>query len=138
MPRLPKMTTVVALEQGDSHYSDVKPVLLNARFRRRCGASWGRSVLLVLGVAVAALALVAATAISREGVSADEGLLSETLSAGTDHACAISSSGEVICWGTNILGEADAPDRQVCSTQRWPLLQLRAARVGRGRMLGRR
>ncbi len=109
MSKFPKMTTVVALEQGESHYSDVKPVLLNARFRRRCGASWGRSVLLVLGIAVAALAFVAATAISREGVSADDGLLSETLSAGTDHACAISSSGEVTCWGTNILGEADAP-----------------------------
>ena len=110
MPRLPKMTTVVALEQGDSHYSDVKPVLLNARFRRRCGASWGRSVLLVLGVAVAALALVAATAISREGVSADEGLLSETLSAGWAHACAISSSGVAICWGSNTHGETDAPE----------------------------
>ena len=64
----------------------------------------------VLAAAVVAVAVFAAIALDRADADAQTGSV-KSLSVGGDHACALTTTGEIICWGRNDAGQTDAPSR---------------------------
>ena len=69
--------------------------------------SWiGRAALAVGAVAVAAIASFALTSGDADAQAAGE---VKSLSVGGDHACAITVTNAIHCWGRNDLGQTDAP-----------------------------
>ena len=70
--------------------------------------SWiGRAVLATVAVMVAVFATIA---IDRADADAQAGSV-KSLSVGGDHACALTTNDEIICWGRNDAGQANAPTR---------------------------
>ena len=65
----------------------------------------GRVMLVAAPVAVAVFA---AIALDRADADAQAGSV-KSLSVGGDHACALTTTNEIICWGRNDAGQTDAP-----------------------------
>jgi alpha-tubulin suppressor-like RCC1 family protein len=65
-------------------------------------------------VVLAALLLLAACGDDPTGIQPRD-LPRATVAAGTDHSCALDSSGEAWCWGSNRLGQLGAPDVELLS-----------------------
>ena len=70
--------------------------------------SWvGQTVLAAVAIAVAVFA---AIALDRADANAQAGSV-KSLSLGGDHACALTTTDEIICWGRSDGGQTDAPER---------------------------
>lgn len=74
----------------------------------------------VLAAAAVAVAVFAAIALDRADADAQAGSV-KSLSVGGDHACALTTTDEIICWGRNDAGQTDAP---VGTSSRFNVVQL--------------